>query len=214
LGSTSEDILNELNNEYPSVFYFDRVSRGVLNLVTEFKNCGTLIFFEPSSLGQSEKQFMEAIRLSDIVKYSNDRLKPEQLQFGNFTVPLEIQTLGSDGLRFRASGKEWHECKAPKIEQVIDAAGAGDWCSAGIIHVLGPMTSNVESLSINAIKKALDFGQYLGGLNCKYLGARGLMYNWDLEQKITSSFDQLSNVIARPNRLDSNGIKTIKSIIE
>ena len=58
-----------------------------------------------------------------------------------------------------------------------DAAGAGDWCSAGIIHLLGRSgRRGFEKADANDIDAALSFGQALAALNCYYEGARGNMY--------------------------------------
>ena len=64
-----------------------------------------------------------------------------------------------------------------------DAAGAGDWCSAGMIHNLckkGRVA--LETLKVKELETSLQYGQFLGAANCCFFGARGLMYNLTLPE--------------------------------
>src|SRR6185436_1705608 len=63
------------------------------------------------------------------------------------------------------------------INNVIDTAGAGDWCTAGIISTLFSKNASVENLRETNILSALRFGQALSAINCTFEGARGSMYN-------------------------------------
>jgi fructokinase len=87
-----------------------------------------------------------------------------------------IQTLGGEGLRFKASDTpsgKWHLLPAFKVPQVRDTAGAGDWCTAGLLYALHSARMSTE-LSTLAVATALRFGQALAALNCMHSGARGL----------------------------------------
>jgi fructokinase len=65
-----------------------------------------------------------------------------------------------------------------QIQKIIDTAGAGDWCSAGIIHYLNKINfKKLTELNENIIVDALNFGQALAALSCQYEGPRGMMYN-------------------------------------
>jgi fructokinase len=58
-----------------------------------------------------------------------------------------------------------------------DSAGSGDWCSAGIISVIGANgVEGLSSLSLDGLTRALRFGQALAAWNCGFEGARGGMY--------------------------------------
>ena len=99
---------------------------------------GALIVFEPSSVGDS-RLFHEARALTHILKYSHERLG--HLSEGEATDGplLEIETFGEEGLRYRSrlpssASQGWEGLKAYAVDQVKDAAGAGDWCTAGIIR--------------------------------------------------------------------------------
>ena len=60
---------------------------------------------------------------------------------------------------------------------IKDTAGAGDWCSAGIIDKLG-RNGNIgfQNIEKGHIEYALKFGQALSIINCQFFGARGAMY--------------------------------------
>ncbi len=165
----------------PKVFYIDRVSRANIDLAKFYKANGGLIFFEPTSISD-EKQFKECISIADIIKFSNDRLPQYKELYPTRQAAIEIETLGANGLLFRSfrnRTNEWKFLPALEIENVLDTAGAGDWCSAGLIHALFEdfETPVLYSLTNSKLEKALRYGQFMSALNCCYYGARGLMYN-------------------------------------
>lgn len=175
LAASVPSIVEQKSN--PNVFYFDRINRASINLAKVYKNQGAAIFFEPSSIRDS-KGFNECLELADVIKFSDDRIPNYDQLFPVAKVSLEIQTLGSLGLRFRTPKKaEWTFLGSYSIDNVIDAAGAGDWCTAGIIMNLFKDSYSVNESNFNQIISALQFGQALSALNCTFEGARGLMYN-------------------------------------
>lgn len=171
LAKTATSICGSL--PIPKVFYFDRVSRGALELAEYAKSKGAVVFFEPSGI-KDPKLFVEGLRISDIVKYSCDRLQPDLP--GNVVIPLEVETLGSEGLMYRIRGSDWKVMTGYRVS-VKDTAGAGDWCSAGLIHALFALgTSSVADSSEDRIADALDFGQILAATKCMFEGPRSFMY--------------------------------------
>jgi fructokinase len=175
----------------PKVFYLDRVSRATIDLAKHYKQKGSLIFFEPSSIGE-EKHLKECLALADILKFSNDRLPKFKDLYPTRQVSIEIETLGANGLLYRSFKNkidEWKFLPALHIDNAMDNAGAGDWCSAGIIHALFDNFENpiVPDITINKLEQALIFGQFLSALNCNFYGARGLMYNLNYSE-ISKSF--------------------------
>jgi fructokinase len=182
----------------PKVFYFDRPAPSALFLAERAREMGAVVFFEPSSVGDSDL-FSRAIGVADIVKYSNDRIEPEQVSATKHRPTLEIQTLGADGLRFRWCGNTgrtaWRKLPAFAVEAFKDAAGAGDWCSAGIIHGLA-RTGRKAFMQANERKllRALSYGQQLAALNCAYEGGRGAMYNVPLA-KITDFLSRVERLL-------------------
>ncbi|MGI8583301.1 MAG: hypothetical protein ACR2KX_13965 [Chitinophagaceae bacterium] len=179
--------------ESSNVFYFDRVSRAAIDLAKHYKESGSLVFFEPSSY-KEDKQFVEAILLADIIKFSSDRMRNYSEKFPEKQAFIEIETLGSEGLIYRTkkSNKyDWTFLPAIKLSKIADSVGAGDWCSSGIIHFLGRNGSHsLKNSTIDDIENALEFGQLLGAMNCLFEGARGLMYNLDVPS-INAYFSRL-----------------------
>jgi fructokinase len=164
----------------PKVFYFDRPVPSALFLAARARKLGAVIFFEPSSASDPEA-FAQAIRLADIVKYANDRIQPAQVSATRHRPMLEIQTLGEQGLRFRWQGAKdsltWRKVPAVKVANFRDAAGAGDWCSAGIIHGLTRSgRSGFARINERKLLRSFNCGQHLAAVNCAYEGARGAMY--------------------------------------
>ncbi len=184
----------------PKVFYLDRVSRATIELAEYYKRNGSLIYFEPSSIGD-EKQFKECLLLADILKFSNDRLPQFKDLYPARQVSIEIETLGANGLLYRSfknKNDEWRFMPALHIENAMDNAGAGDWCSAGIIHALHENLEDsiLPGLTINKLEQAIIFGQFLSALNCRFYGARGLMYNLNYQEitKLYTNYRKKKNI--------------------
>jgi len=167
------------------VFFADRVSPGIVALAERFHASGSIIVFEPSALGE-ESLFQRMLALTHVLKYSDERLPDIHIDVpaGLF---LEIQTLGRGGLRFRIranrdKSKQWIRVEAFILKQIQDTAGAGDWCTAGLIHALGSNgLSGLESASVEKIIRASMFAQALSAWNCGFEGARGGMYASTIE---------------------------------
>ncbi|MEZ6131219.1 MAG: hypothetical protein R3C59_21300 [Planctomycetaceae bacterium] len=166
------------------VFFFDRVSRGTLNLAHSSAERGAVVVFEPSGVGDA-KLFREAWSVSNVVKYSNDRLRDIadiDLKAVRDDLLLEIETLGASGLRYRsriagATTKNWKVLKAIQTPSFSDAAGSGDWCTAGLIHKLCRGGLNgLKRATTSRLTDAIRYGQALAAWNCGYEGARGGMY--------------------------------------
>lgn len=166
------------------VFYFDRLSRGILDLARHYREQGALIVFEPSGI-RDERLFGSAARLTHILKYSHERLSDAPGVIAD-PVPLEIQTLGREGLRYRRSTRRdqsapWQYMPAFRVSDVVDEAGAGDWCTSGIIHSLGRYGATSFWRTRNSgIGRALELGQALAAVNCSFKSARGAMYSLSL----------------------------------
>ena len=58
-----------------------------------------------------------------------------------------------------------------------DTAGAGDWCTAGLLHALARRgATGLKEATEKEIEDALRLGQALAAVKCRYEGARGVMY--------------------------------------
>jgi len=179
------------------ICYIDRISSGSLKLAKAFKDMGAIIFFEPTKIND-DKQFHAILKISDILKYSDDIPIADMKIVDQCDVPLKIETRGSSGLAYllrndQVQNKKWKTMKAFQVLNVIDTAGSGDWCSAGIIHFLKKENiSTINQLDENKLKNGLMFGQALAGLNCQFYGARGCMYSLSKEKFQHSIVDLLN----------------------
>jgi fructokinase len=167
-----------------AVFFFDRVSRGAVRLAKEARSAGALVVFEPSANG-SDGLMDDAVRLSHIVKYSHTRAASISPITARSRPPLEVVTHGGKGLKYRGTLRalkttQWRKLKAFPVKRVIDPAGAGDWCTAGLIHVLGQSGSKgFTAVARRRVEDALFIGQALAAWNCGFYGARGGMGSTD-----------------------------------
>jgi sugar/nucleoside kinase (ribokinase family) len=182
--------VQEITKSHPkaTVYYFDRANRASIDMAKVNRENGALIFFEPSS-NNEPRLFREAMQVCHIVKFSHERVSNYHELYPESQAILEIETLGKDGLNYRFSKTKknagWKKLKSfiIKEEDLVDAAGAGDWCSAGIIDLLGKNGAKTLLKAKNSeIEYALKYGQALGALNCCYNGARGLMYNLAIDE--------------------------------
>lgn len=164
-----------------AVFFFDRLSRATLVLARRAADHGAFVVFEPS--GRSDpKLFAEAINIAHFVKYADQRLSDAGgTMSADSATLLEVQTLGSNGLRFRhrmnsvVSG--WRELDAVIAPEVVDTCGSGDWCTAGVLsRIAVEGGAGFRDFSSDDIVNALQYGQSLAAWNCGFEGARGGMY--------------------------------------
>lgn len=190
LTTQAEELVSRLGS--PRVFFFDRLSRGAIILARAAAQRGAAVVFEPSSVS-NPLLFREAWELADVVKYSRERLAefPADLE-GCSRPKMQIETLGGEGLRYRTrlpgcKTRSWQRLESIPAARVRDTAGAGDWCTAGIIHKLFPAgASALEAATDDQVRDAVRFGQALGAWTCGFEGARGGMYevekDWFNEQ--------------------------------
>lgn len=191
------------------VYFFDRTSAGALDLARHFKSLGSIVFFEPSAKGDP-KHFAQAIELSDIVKYSDQRFENVTKGMSKSSRPfLEIKTLGDDGLLFRSNKSDtWSRMPAFKVENVVDSCGCGDWTTAGVISQLcGKGLKNLKSSSKKSIESALKYGQALGAWNCSFEGARSGMYRVSKQ----SFQKEIQSILDANVRKSSKAVRKLKA---
>jgi fructokinase len=164
------------------VFYFDRAEPSALVMAAAMRERGAVVFFEPSSC-KDDPLFTSCLAVSDIVKYSAERIPRTPRNPVSKSPRLEIQTLGKFGLRYRLKlganiPGPWREMPAFEVVNYVDSTGCGDWCSAGIIHKLCHRgRDHFLSLDEASVVEGLTYGQALAAVNCQYHGARGPMYH-------------------------------------
>lgn len=186
-------------------FYLDRISRSSIELAKLYKESGAIVIFEPSSLKIDNQALInELVEFVDILKFSNDRIPLYKTIFEHGVIPLEIETLGKNGINYRINSciedneNSWKHIPSFNLGNIIDSAGAGDWTTAGIIK--GFIENNINSInkiSIEGTESILNYAQTLGALSCLFKGPRGLMYQIDKnllnnfsDELITNSFNK------------------------
>ena len=175
----------------PNIFYFDRVDHATLEAAAMFNEKGSVIVFEPPKI-HDNANFTHCLELADVVKYS--RSSSSRVGHLKTAVSLEIQTRGANGLAYRAGflgNESWIEMEAIPTPRLVDAAGSGDWLTAGLIHTIWFNGTKIAS-SEKELQDSLRFGQALAALNCGFVGARGIMYSLDRGQ-ILSAADCLAS---------------------
>jgi sugar/nucleoside kinase (ribokinase family) len=174
--------LDQLTPQLPhaNVFFFDRVSPAALRLAEHYATRGALVVLEPSGIGD-QRLFRNALALVHVLKFSHERLGGSDTVVDAEQPWLVVETLGRDGLRYRGrhpavAGRGWQHLSAIPAPLVLDTAGSGDWCTAGILHSLGRGMSAFRQATRSLLVDALRFGQTLAACNCGFEGARGGMY--------------------------------------
>ncbi len=165
------------------VCLIERLSEACLRLMIECKQRGALIMFEPNRI---EKPALLAplLKWTDIVKYSEERiplLAGLEKQIEDYEVRVEIQTLGSEGIRFRTvpkrSGK-WIIMPSLECDNFADASGAGDWTTARFIHELLRKNDYQAAMQeIEQLESIIQQAQAEAALNCAFPAPRGRMYS-------------------------------------
>ncbi len=217
---TAEAIIAGIKD--PNVFFFDRASPAALAVARAFAEKGAVVVFEPSGVG-NKTLFRQALRVAHILKYSNERLGNLAETVGSAPVPLQIETLGGDGLRYRScipscDTTGWRRLEAYRAKPFKDAAGAGDWCTAGIIHRLAQkgmyaFRATVESRLVEALK----FGQALAAWSCKFEGARAGMYSVSravMRAEVEGIMRGTPRPVALRRKLDVGRAEAFKKICE
>lgn len=178
-----EQAIESLRYVDPQLFFFDRAGPNTVRLASEARKQGALVMFEPGSF-KTNDHFMTALEISDIVKYSGrgvgQPMDPwlREIRAGP---RLLVETLDGGGLRYRVrggrgSGATWKHQRAFVVNGWADQAGAGDWCSAGIIARL-IRNKAAHRWRENTISRALRFGQALAAASIRFKGPRGYLEN-------------------------------------
>jgi len=181
-----------------SVFFFDRVSRGTLDIAKLAATAGAVVMFEPSGRGD-DRMFREALELSHIVKYADQRMSELADSLPSSSRILEVQTLGAQGLRFRAPRRmrsdSWKTLRAVPAAAVADSCGSGDWCTSGLLNQLAADGVNgLEEAKVSEIAAGLHYGQELAAWNCQFEGARGGMYFESQEENRSKDLIPVSDI--------------------
>lgn len=185
----------------PDVFYFDRATAGALDMARRCRKAGALVVFEPPVPPRSDTAKRCAMA-SDIVKACRGTDGPLPGPWPD-EGQLRIGTLSGDGLEYEArlggravSGR----LPAVRTDSIIDTSGAGDWLTAGFLHML-PGAGRPAGATKRSLDRALRFGQSLSAINCRYAGARGAMYSNTAEAVVSAAHAAASAGVVDPGPL-------------
>ena len=166
-------------NQFP-VLFFDRATAASVEIVQNMVAIDSLVFFEPNMIRSGSRE-ESAAEQADIVKYAAPNSGTNHIEWNpspDSRTRVIIETLGGQGLRYRrrldnAQWSPWKKMQSIQAAGVADTAGAGDWCSAGIIHELiaGPVANRWDS---GSVENAIIYGQSLAALSVSFVGPRGL----------------------------------------
>ena len=162
-------------DELPNVFFFDRCAPGNILLAELLHECGVLVYYEPNE--PVDRNFLRAVAVSDIVKFSNER-HPDVSFTDGFSDKLFIQTMNQEGLRYRLRDGEWKQLAPVWNPNAIDGEGAGDWTSSAFINALGKHDlPPVLALEKSVLEDCLMEAQRVASESVSYIGAKGLIHH-------------------------------------
>ncbi len=167
---SNEDVRDALESMgLASVFFFDRPSAGAVAMARSHAAAGRLVFYEPSTTGRADGH-REAATLAHVVKYSAERAKSFREPIPDDAGVLQIITYGQDGLAFRLRDTTWRR-QGGFTTAAVDAAGAGDWLTAVLIHLL---PTDVDAWTDDSVWETLSTAQAAAAISCTLPGARSL----------------------------------------
>ena len=157
--------------------FFDRATPSTVRLAEAAQNAGLLVMFEPPTIPRTAIA-ENAAALSDIVKIS---LKPRQRP-GQWSPAQDahtrfiVETSGAQGASLRSRlAQGWsvpQEWPAVPQDAIRDAAGAGDWLSAGILYSL---LEKRDKITIDALERAIKYGMRLSAISLAFDGPQGAL---------------------------------------
>lgn len=179
-----------------NLFYYDRISEGIKNIVASNKMGWN--FYEPNSC-RVYKTFRDAARRSNILKFAAERIpKPyvqtllEDMQASE--VQLIIITNGETGFRFSyrdGTGRlcDWIDIVAAVAVGIVDDSGAGDWLTASFLYAfLQEYPYFTEHVDGERVKKMLESAKRAASFNCGFIGAQGVFKSQVALRKLNKDF--------------------------
>ena len=167
-GATLPDVadpaLPERVPETPTVFFFDRDSSTALQLAAHYRAAGSLVVYEPNYAGP-EVPLMACLALTQVLRCSAAAVPG--LAEAASEVPLVIETLGGQGLRWRERGQAWQHVAVVRHEPIRDTAGCGDALTAALLQA-----RHEGAEWATALERAVE----LAARAAQHEGARGGMH--------------------------------------
>lgn len=164
----------------PDVCFVDRLNPGTLLLAERLHERGSAVVFEPSRPARTDLE-RRILSIASLVKYAHDR-RPDLAHTDAERGQIWVETRGAAGARYRIGTTKWHSSPGFPYP-VIDAGGAGDWTTAGLIHTLDLSAR----ATLPRVGDALRWAQALAAVSCGAPGARGLARQQSAEDVLRSA---------------------------
>lgn len=182
--SALEPLLDDVAQAH--VLFVDRLSSAAVKAAEAAFDRGALVYFEPSARC-SAALYQRMIEVTHVLKYSHERANDlREVRSRLAAVPLEIETLGATGLRYRGTmfpyrRRGWRFLPSFGVPHLRDAAGAGDWASAALIDFVAQAgVAGFESLPRDIVEAGLRTAQAYSAWACGFEGPRRGMYYEDV----------------------------------
>ncbi|MDR3169459.1 MAG: PfkB family carbohydrate kinase [Candidatus Peribacteria bacterium] len=170
-----------------ALFFHDRVSPGVNQIIAEMKKNRKVVMYEPNGF-RNAKIFMNHCKKCDIVKFSGSQVPMEiaeriRIDAYNNETKIIINTNGENGLVFAHRKKNglmtsWQRIPPFTSRQVFDTSGAGDWFTAGFLDKLLRKFSILPTgIEEEFIVACIEEGKRNAKICCTSLGAQGAFYS-------------------------------------
>lgn len=162
------------------VLFVDRATPALIELAAAARDAKVLVVFEPNRVTPGSLNERMAL-MSDIVKVAAPEgglATLEGLKTRGALPRLLVQTSGEKGLTFalRLSDADWTPSRhLPPVrsEATIDTAGAGDWCTVGLLD--GLLQRSGPRWETASVTESLRMGQALAAFSLQFVGPRGIL---------------------------------------
>lgn len=174
------------------LFFFDRATPAAVYLAKFARRAGVTVMFEPPR-AHAEARLNQGASVADIIKYSSQDFRkglPPEL---TGQLRLLIETQGRKGLRYKsrqgATLGDWRSLRAFDPVRPRDAAGAGDWCTAGFIWEM-VRQRETWTWTRSELEAAMTYGQALATISVCFVGPLGALFALPKEE-LTSAVHEV-----------------------
>jgi hypothetical protein len=198
---------SKLYTKTPNIFFFDRISDGIIKCATNNKTGWNV--YEPNS-SRNYINLLRGVKLSHIVKYSQERISPiitERLlrDSTDSNVVLLIVTMGDKGLKYvyrknKNEYSDWYYLSAFPVKNLIDSSGSGDWLTAVFLYqFINEYNNYIDRIDQTILNRCLNNAQQYASYNCSFWGAQGILRNKGMIDLMNKTFDCRINPIFDSN---------------
>lgn len=156
-------------SEPMDIVILERAHPSAIRLAESARQQGALVYVELNRFDPDHEDAELLLSLANVFKCSMERLHYFEALPSRKNVPVEIITQGKNGVRYRLENT-WYEQPGMNIENLVDAAGAGDAFSASLLESL---VMHSRNHSPEAWEERIQNAQAYTAATCRSIGARG-----------------------------------------